>query len=107
MIVEPQDFVALAGLLHEHFDFTTTAETAVAIDPCTLAPAMADALRCAGAGRASLGVQLFDPVVHKAARRWKSLSHIGSMAISIARWTTRSVQVSLIHSVDARSFRAT
>ncbi len=68
-IMEPADFVALVELLRECFDFTPTAELAIEIDPRTLTREMAAALADAGIGRASLGVQSFDPVVQKAVNR--------------------------------------
>nr|WP_315925534.1 oxygen-independent coproporphyrinogen III oxidase [Mesorhizobium sp. SP-1A] len=71
-IVTPAEFLALSGLLREHFYFSPSAETAVEIDPRTLTAEMAEALGEAGVGRASLGVQSFDPVVQKAINRVQS-----------------------------------
>jgi oxygen-independent coproporphyrinogen-3 oxidase len=71
-IVEPADFIALVDLMRERFDFTPTAELAVEIDPRTLTIEMAGALAGAGIGRASLGVQSFDPIVQKADNRIQS-----------------------------------
>jgi len=71
-IVEPADFVALAGLLRDRFAFTETSEIAVEIDPRTLTAEMAAALGEAGVARASLGVQSFDPAVQKAVNRIQS-----------------------------------
>ena len=71
-IMQPEEFLALVGLLREGFDFADTAEIAVEIDPRTLEPEMARALGEAGVRRASLGVQSFDPVVQKAINRIQS-----------------------------------
>ncbi|WP_018236962.1 oxygen-independent coproporphyrinogen III oxidase [Ensifer sp. BR816] len=71
-IMQPEEFLALIGLLREHFDFAHTAEIAVEIDPRTLEPEMAKALGEAGVRRASLGVQSFDPVVQMAINRIQS-----------------------------------
>jgi oxygen-independent coproporphyrinogen-3 oxidase len=71
-IVEPADFLALAGLLRDRFAFTGTAELAIEIDPRTLTREMAVALGEAGVARTSLGVQSFDPVVQKAINRIQS-----------------------------------
>jgi len=71
-IVEPADFIALAGLLRDRFAFTGTAEIAIEIDPRTLTPGMAGALGEAGVGRASVGVQSFDRVVQRAVNRMQS-----------------------------------
>ncbi|MBN9244650.1 MAG: oxygen-independent coproporphyrinogen III oxidase [Mesorhizobium sp.] len=71
-IVAPMDFVALMDLLRDRFGFTATAEIAIEIDPRTLTIEMAGALGGAGVGRASLGVQSFDPVVQRAVNRIQS-----------------------------------
>jgi len=71
-IVAPADFVALVDFLRSRFGFTAAAEIAVEIDPRTLTIEMAGALGGAGVGRASLGVQSFDPVVQRAVNRIQS-----------------------------------
>jgi len=71
-IVAPADFVALTDLLRDRFAFTGTAEIAIEIDPRTLTIEMAGAIGGAGARRASLGVQSFDPAVQKAVNRIQS-----------------------------------
>lgn len=71
-IIEPADFVALTDLLRDCFKFSNTTEMAVEIDPRTLTIEMAGALGGVGIGRASLGVQSFDPVVQKAVNRPQS-----------------------------------
>ena len=71
-IVAPMDFVALTDLLRDRFGFSATAEIAIEIDPRTLSIEMAGALGGAGVGRASLGVQSFDPIVQKAVNRIQS-----------------------------------
>lgn len=71
-IVAPTDFVALTDFLRDRFGLSAAAEIAVEIDPRTLTIEMAGALGGAGVGRASLGVQSFDPVVQKAVNRIQS-----------------------------------
>lgn len=71
-IIEPAELLALMDLLRNDFDFTDTAAIAVEIDPRTLSAEMAEALGAAEVGRASLGVQSFDPVVQKAVNRIQS-----------------------------------
>lgn len=71
-IVAPVDFVALTDLLRDRFGFADAAEIAVEVDPRTLTIEMAGALGGAGVGRASLGVQSFDPVVQRAVNRVQS-----------------------------------
>ena len=68
-VIAPADFAALVALLREKFDVLPTAELAVEIDPRTLTAGMAATLGRSGIGRASLGVQSFDPVVQKAVNR--------------------------------------
>lgn len=65
-IIEPKEFTSLMELLRQRFEFTAAASVAIEIDPRTLTADMAIALGEAGVGRASLGVQSFDPVVQKA-----------------------------------------
>ncbi len=71
-IIKPEEFIALADLLRERFEFTPSAEMAVEIDPRTLSAGMAAALAQAGVARASLGVQSFDPAVQRAINRIQS-----------------------------------
>ncbi|PLT87536.1 coproporphyrinogen III oxidase, partial [Sinorhizobium medicae] len=71
-VMQPAEFRALVALLRERFEFASTTEIAVEIDPRTLEPEMATALGEAGVRRASLGVQSFDPVVQKAINRIQS-----------------------------------
>lgn len=105
-IVEPQDFVALAGLLNERFDFTATAETAVEIDPRTLAPAMAEALGQAGVGRASLGVQSFDPVVQKAVNRIQSEEQTEWAVKALRRAGISGINFDLIYGLPHQTVRS-
>lgn len=71
-ILAPADFVALTDFLRNRFGFAPAAEIAVEIDPRTLTIEMAGALGGAGVGRASLGVQSFDPAVQAAVNRVQS-----------------------------------
>lgn len=71
-IIEPAEFASLMELLRQRFEFTAAASIAIEIDPRTLTADMAEALGAAGVGRASLGVQSFDPVVQKAVNRIQS-----------------------------------
>jgi len=71
-IVAPVDFAGLTDLLRDRFEFAARAEIAVEIDPRTLTIEMAGALGGAGVGRASLGIQSFDPIVQEAVNRIQS-----------------------------------
>jgi oxygen-independent coproporphyrinogen-3 oxidase len=105
-IVEPRDFVVLADFLREHFDFTVTAETAVEIDPRTLAPAMADALGRAGVGRASLGVQSFDPVVQKAVNRIQSVEQTEWAVSALRHAGVSGINFDLIYGLPHQTVRS-
>jgi oxygen-independent coproporphyrinogen-3 oxidase len=72
-IMTPEELLGLMGLLESRFALDDGAEVAVEIDPRTLSRAMIEALGSAGATRASLGVQSFDPVVQKAINRIQSV----------------------------------
>lgn len=72
-IMRPEEFLDLIYLLREHFAFSSRSEIAVEIDPRTLSHEMVQALGQSGVGRASLGVQSFDPVVQRAINRIQSV----------------------------------
>ena len=62
-------FRELMAMLRETFDFRSSAELAIEIDPRTLTREMVDVLAECGINRASLGVQSLDPLVQKAINR--------------------------------------
>lgn len=68
-LMQPAQFVELMEIVRQAFLLTADAEVAIEIDPRTLEPGMIKALGAAGATRASLGVQSFDPVVQQAINR--------------------------------------
>ncbi len=67
--IEPDDFLRLTDLIHEHFDVKSGAQHAVELDPRTFKAEMAVALGKAGCTRVSLGVQEFDIEVQQAINR--------------------------------------
>lgn len=105
-VIKPQEFIALADLLHEHFSFTATAEIAVEIDPRTLASAMVDALGKAGVGRASLGVQSFDPVVQKAVNRIQSEEQTERAVQALRRAGVHGINFDLIYGLPHQTVRS-
>lgn len=105
-VVKPQDFVGLAALLRDRFAFTATAEIAIEIDPRTLAPAMVDALGSAGVGRASLGVQSFDPVVQKAVNRIQSEKQTAWAANALRRAGVSGINFDLIYGLPHQTVRS-
>jgi oxygen-independent coproporphyrinogen-3 oxidase len=105
-IVEPADFIALVDLMRERFDFTPTAELAVEIDPRTLTIEMAGALAGAGIGRASLGVQSFDPVVQKAVNRIQSEEQTFETVTQLREYGVTRVNFDLIYGLPHQTIRS-
>lgn len=105
-IVEPADFLALVDLLRENFDFATTAELAVEIDPRTLTQEMAGALSSAGISRASLGVQSFDPVVQKAVNRIQSEEQTFETVSSLRDCGVDRINFDLIYGLPHQTVRS-
>ncbi|PDT80539.1 oxygen-independent coproporphyrinogen III oxidase [Sinorhizobium sp. BJ1] len=96
-IMRPEEFLSLMWLLREHFDFASTAEIAVEIDPRTLMPEMAPALGEAGVRRASLGVQSFDPEVQKAINRVQSEEQTMDAVTRLRKAGVDSINFDLIY----------
>jgi oxygen-independent coproporphyrinogen-3 oxidase len=74
--IEPDDFLRLTDLLHEHFDIKADVQHAVELDPRTFTQEMAVALGKAGCTRTSLGVQEFDIQVQRAINRIQPLDTV-------------------------------
>jgi len=71
-ILKPDDVQSLVDHLHGHFAFVDDVELAVEIDPRAADRPTIDAWAKAGATRASVGVQDFDPKVQQAVNRLQS-----------------------------------
>lgn len=67
--IAPEQFVALADKLRAAFAIPSSAIWSVELDPRGFDAEFADALRATGVGRASLGVQTFDPTIQAAIGR--------------------------------------
>ena len=63
--LSPDEIRKLGDIIHKHFIFSDDIEAGVEIDPRRLTRDHVVALREIGFNRASLGVQDFDPAVHK------------------------------------------
>ena len=96
-IMQPQEFIGLMGLLREHFSFSSRSEIAVEIDPRTLSRDMAQALGESGVGRASLGVQSFDPVVQKAINRIQSVEQTAGAVSDLRAAGAANINFDLIY----------
>ena len=67
--LEPDDLERTMASVHDHFDFSETAELAIESDPRTLSREMTATIGRLGFNRASFGVQEFDPKVQQAINR--------------------------------------
>lgn len=67
--LQPEELADLGHLIRHHFAVSPHMEGSVEVDPRTLMPEHAPALRQAGFSRVSIGVQDFDPDVQKAIHR--------------------------------------
>jgi oxygen-independent coproporphyrinogen-3 oxidase len=105
-IVEPEEFMALTGLLHRCFHIADTAEVAIEIDPRTLAASMAQALGAAGVGRASLGVQSFDPVVQRAVNRIQSEEQTAVTVGNLRAAGVKRINFDLIYGLPHQTVRS-
>lgn len=105
-ILEPADFVALVGLLRQHFAIHPDAEIAVEIDPRRLEPAMTAALAAAGVNRASLGVQSFDPVVQKAINRIQSVEQTAAVTMGLRAEGIGAVSFDLIYGLPKQTLQS-
>jgi len=73
-ILTGADFLRLTDRLRTRFGIGPGTEIAVEIDPRTVTPALVETLAAVGIGRASLGVQSFEPVVQQTIRRVQSFA---------------------------------
>ncbi|WP_375784774.1 oxygen-independent coproporphyrinogen III oxidase [Bradyrhizobium sp. Pha-3] len=83
--IAPADFLALMELLRRCFAFSNSATVAIEIDPRTFTAEMAETLGAAGASRASIGVQSFDPLVQRAVNRLQSEAQTASAVDNLRR----------------------
>ncbi|WP_420969642.1 oxygen-independent coproporphyrinogen III oxidase [Bradyrhizobium sp. B120] len=81
--IAPADFLALMEVLRHCFAFSKSATVAIEIDPRAFTAEMAETLGAAGASRASIGVQSFDPLVQRAVNRLQSEAQTASTVESL------------------------
>ncbi|UDL90786.1 oxygen-independent coproporphyrinogen III oxidase [Mesorhizobium sp. PAMC28654] len=105
-ILEPAEFVALMDLLRHRFEFTEAAAIAIEIDPRTLTSDMAQTLGQAGVGRASLGVQSFDPLVQKAVNRIQSEEVTAEAMHHLRRNGVERINFDLIYGLPHQTVRS-
>jgi oxygen-independent coproporphyrinogen-3 oxidase len=105
-VIEPAEFMALMDLLRASFRFTGKAAVAVEIDPRTLTVEMAETLGAAGVGRASLGVQSFDPVVQKAVNRIQTQEQTAAAVLDLRRSGVAQINFDLIYGLPHQTVRS-
>lgn len=105
-IISPEEFLALAELLREHFAFSNSTGIAVEIDPRGLTAEMAQALGAAGVSRASLGVQSFDPVVQKAINRIQSEKQTAEAADRLRNAGVGGINFDLIYGLPHQTVKS-
>ncbi|MDJ1158035.1 oxygen-independent coproporphyrinogen III oxidase [Chelatococcus sp. SYSU_G07232] len=96
-ILAPEDLLRVTEALRSHFSVRDDAETAIEIDPRTLAAEHVPALAAMGVTRASLGVQDFDPKVQRAIGRTQSYAQTARAAGWLGLAGARSLNLDLIY----------
>lgn len=105
-IMEPQDFLQLMAHLRHHFDFHAGTAIAIEIDPRRLTAEMAMALGEGGVGRASVGVQSFDPRVQKAINRIQSFEETWAAVRNLYRAGIQDINFDLIYGLPHQTVRS-
>jgi oxygen-independent coproporphyrinogen-3 oxidase len=105
-LVQPQDFAQLIRALRWHFPLACDAEIAVEIDPRSLAPELVRALADAGVGRASLGVQTFDPVVQRAINRIQDFATVAAAVSRLHRAGIQAINFDLIYGLPFQTVKS-
>ena len=67
--IQPAEFLRIVEALHRHFALAERPVWSIELDPRTLTPAWAEAVRAVGIGNASMGVQTFSPRLQQAIGR--------------------------------------
>ncbi|WP_375779242.1 oxygen-independent coproporphyrinogen III oxidase [Bradyrhizobium sp. ma5] len=94
--IAPVDFLALMELLRRCFAFSEAATVAIEIDPRAFTAEMAETLGAAGASRASIGVQSFDPLVQRAVNRLQSEAQTASAVESLRQHGVSRINFDLL-----------
>ncbi|MEI9402082.1 oxygen-independent coproporphyrinogen III oxidase [Mesorhizobium argentiipisi] len=105
-LIGPAEFLALMELLRLRFAFRNPVMIAVEIDPRTFMAEMAEALAAAGATRASLGVQSFDPVVQKAINRRQSETQTSAAIENLRRHGVNRINLDLVYGLPKQTVQS-
>ncbi|MEQ8966044.1 MAG: oxygen-independent coproporphyrinogen III oxidase [Azospirillaceae bacterium] len=96
-IVSPADFRAVSDRLSARLGLAEEAEIAVEIDPRVFTREHAEAYARVGVGRASLGVQSFDPTVQKAINRIQTVETTARAVGLLRRAGIRRLNMDLLY----------
>ena len=105
-ILPAEDLIALCELLRERFAVSAGAEIAIEIDPRTLTDNILAALATIGVGRASLGVQSFDPVVQQAINRVQSFEQTARAVEGLRRAGVAGINFDLIYGLPRQTVQS-
>jgi oxygen-independent coproporphyrinogen-3 oxidase len=104
--LSPEELRSLCGAIRDQFDFDSSAERSIEIDPRKLAPGRMEELAALGFNRISVGVQDFDPAVQQAVHRVQSEEET-RRAIDEARANRfRSVNLDLIYGLPRQTLNS-
>ena len=97
------DFAELLALLSRRFRLRPGAEVAVELDPGNLDPGFAAALGPAGATRASLGVQTFDPGVQRLVNRIQPFEQVAAAVEALRGGGVGAINFDMMYGLPAQT----
>lgn len=104
-VLQPEDVRALVDHLRSRFDFSDALAFAVEIDPRAADRAVIEAWAAAGATRASIGVQDFDPRVQEAINRQQSFDCTARAIDGLRAAGIGGINIDLIYGLPHQSVR--
>ncbi len=102
-MLRPQDFIRLTEALRTNFTITPATETAIEIDPRSLAPDYIGTMAEMGVTRASLGVQDFDERVQQTVRRVQSFEETGRAIDGLRNAGIANINIDLMYGLPHQS----
>lgn len=96
-VLEPDDLERVMTELRRRFRFEPGAELAIEADPRTLSDAMIERIGALGFGRASFGVQEFDPTVQAAINRVQPPEVVAHVVEGLRAAGVRGINLDLIY----------
>tara|TARA_R110002124_G_scaffold10031_1_gene50692 strand:+ start:4815 stop:6173 length:1359 start_codon:yes stop_codon:yes gene_type:complete len=97
------DFAELLALLAQRFRLRPEAEVAVELDPGNLDPSFAAGLGAAGATRASLGVQTFDPEVQRQVNRIQPFEQVATAVQALRGGGVEAINFDMMYGLPAQT----